>query len=275
MKIKTCLPLLILALAGTTPLLAGEGDSPWLPPQQEVFPLLWADPRSAQFYAQAYKQAGNTLSSDAIGHQIDLWRTQTGRGGTVQVGLEASAFLRLSLSKQGQNAALQDSDWFVGFPVEYKKGPWGFRLWTFHTSSHLGDNYLITNGITPITYSRESVEGLISYSFAQLVLYGGGSHTFHTIPDVDGGALHGGAQAWTKPLDAAGTTALYAAADVQPKGEVNWRIQTNLQAGVAVKPRGSDKRMRVYIDYATGPSPEGQFYNQNLSYLAGGVAFDF
>lgn len=264
-----------LFVLGSRSALAESAKILWLPVERTVFPILSADPRSAQFSAQFYDSAGQTFGLGSIGHQLGLWRMENADGSILQVGLEASAFVRLSLTRTSQNTALQTSDFFFGFPIEYQNGPWAFRLWTFHTSSHLGDNFLLVNGLAPIVYSREAVEALAAYSFSQLTLYAGGSGAIHSIPDVNTAALHGGFEVRSKPLDAKNSKWLYAALDTQPKAEVDWRISTNTQAGIAIKPEGSDKMMRVYLDYFTGPSPEGQLFRNNETFLALGVAFDF
>jgi hypothetical protein len=266
------LPLLALLVSGRP---GWAFEQLWLPPRKEVFPLLLADPRSAQFSLQIYRVGNQTRSADSLGHQIPLWRLETDRGGILQWGLEAAGFLRLTLSTVGQNAALTDTDWFFGFPIEYRQGAWAFRLWSFHTSSHLGDNYLIAHNITPITYSRETAEALISYSFSQLTIYGGGSQAIHAIPIVDTWAAHAGFQAWSKPLDAKGILKLYAAVDEQPKAQVDWQVQTNVETGFSIKPERSDKTIRIYLNYSAGPSPTGQFFQTTRSYWAGGLAFDF
>ena len=269
-------PLVIILTLGITSIAhADDTGLYWLPGQKEVFPLLLADPRSAQFALQLYKVGDKTKSADSIGRQIPLVRYTTAQGDIFQIGLEAAAFIKVSVSAEAGNAALQDTDWFFGFPIEYRKGPWAFRVYGYHTSSHLGDNYLIANNVTPITYSREAFEALISYSWKQLTVYGGGSRAIHAIPMVDTTAAHAGFQAWSKPLDAKGITKLYAAADFQPKAEAQWQVQTNTETGVSITPTKSQTTMRVYLNYQAGPEPDGQFYQVNHSYLALGVAFDF
>ncbi len=244
-------------------------------PEQELFAPLLADPRQPRFSMsyQRYHTPTNTFSaaSVALGEYFGLASGMFGRSGSSQIGIQAAVFALFNLDAPSSD--LVNADYWVGFPLSYRKGPWSYLVRLYHQSSHLGDEFLLGNpGVNRVNLSYEDLEGLVSYEWEKWRVYGGSGYMLHTEPDLKRKHVHGGVE-FVQPR-AAGELSFVAAADVRASEELDWRGSRSYQAGFEFR-SSSPRRVRVMLEHFRGHSPNGQFYREPLRYTGLGLYFGF
>ena len=165
-----------------------EGETSEAFPSDDVFRPLIADPKQPQFFAiwqQSRLRAENSsfsLGSVAIGENFGIYTKRKGCDGW-QVGLLTGVFAQFNLDEK--NAALINTDFNVGLPLSWRSGNWSARLRYYHQSSHLGDEFLGSHPeIKPSSFILEEAEGILSYDYRWLRLYGGAAVLVHREPST-------------------------------------------------------------------------------------------
>jgi hypothetical protein len=156
-----------------------------------------------------------------------------------------------------------------------------------HTSSHLGDEFLLANRIQRVNLSYEGVDLKLSYDIgpwlgesseggAPVRLYAGGSYLFHRDPtSLKPWAAQAGAEL-RSPWTLGGTRIRpIAGADVQMREENGWHADLSVRAGLQFDGVLLSRNMQLLLEYFHGHSPNGQFYKQRIDYLGVGVHFHF
>jgi hypothetical protein len=244
-------------------------------PEQPMFAPLIADPRQPRFSVsyQEYKISGQTFnaSSAAFGEYFGLAAGFLGQSGSSQVGIQGAVFALFDLDSSSKD--LINADYWIGIPIDYRKGAWSYLLRIYHQSSHLGDEFILNNPeVTRINLSYEDIELLASYEWERVRLYGGGGYIIHSEPDLEPWHLHSGAE-FIHP-DAIGGLDWIAAADVQATAELDWDRSYSYRTGFEFK-TGSHRRLRLLLEYFDGHSPNGQFFRERLRYTGLGLYFSF
>ncbi|MHB8534250.1 MAG: DUF1207 domain-containing protein [Sulfuricaulis sp.] len=244
-------------------------------PETELFTPLMADPRQPRFSMsyQNYHTASNRFSaaSVALGEYFGFAQGLFGESGSSQIGIQAAVFALFNLDAPSSD--LVNADYWVGFPLSYRKGPWSYLVRLYHQSSHLGDEFLLGNpGINRVNLSYEELEGLASYEWERWRVYGGGGYLIHSEPQLAPKQLHAGAE-YIRPR-AAGKFDFVAAVDLRAPEEIDWRVSRSYQAGMEFK-GASSRRVRLMLEYYRGRSPNGQFYRESLRYTGLGLYFGF
>jgi len=244
-------------------------------PEQELFAPLLADPRQPRF-SMSYQRyqtpsAEFAAASVALGEYFGLASGFFGKSGSSQIGIQAAVFALFNLDAPSSD--LVNADYWVGFPLSYRKGPWSYLVRLYHQSSHLGDEFILGNpGVNRVNLSYEDMEALASYEWEKWRLYGGGGYLLHTEPDLKRKHVHGGVE-FVQPR-AAGELSFVAAVDVRASEELGWSQSRSYQAGFELR-SDSPRRVRLMLEYFSGHSPNGQFYRESLRYTGLGLYFRF
>jgi hypothetical protein len=258
-------------------------------PSDDVFRPLMADPKQPQFFAIWQhvnpRNGGSSynLGSVAIGENFGFYTKRPGCDGW-QVGLLTGVFGQFNLDTK--NAALLNTDFNVGIPLSWRSGNWSARVRYYHQSSHLGDEFLISNpGFNRVTLSIEEVEAIVSYDYRWLRLYGGGGYLVHREPStLDAGRIQWGFEARAPAmrtrilapfLDRLIITPVLSA-DFKSMDQHAWLIDTNVLGGVEWSRTGSRRRFRIMATYFYGHNPYGQFFiDQKIQSIGLGAYFMF
>jgi len=244
-------------------------------PETELFPPLIADPRQPRFSLsyQHYQTPSDTFNAGAValGEYFGFTSGILGESGLSQFGIQAGVFALFNL--QAPSMDLINADYWIGFPLSYRKGPWAYVLRLYHQSSHLGDEFILGNpGVNRVNVSYEGLEFLTSHEWDRIRVYGGGGYLINSSTDLDPLTAHGGIE-YQHPR-AVGEFDLIAAMDVRSSEEVDWAGSYSYQVGFEV--RGlSRRRARLMLEHFRGRSPNGQFYNEQLRYTGVGLYFAF
>lgn len=244
-------------------------------PEEELFAMLLADPRQPRFSVsyQHYSTASKEFAtaSVAFGEYFGLASGFFGAAGSSQIGIQGAVFALFNLDAPSSD--LINADYWIGFPLSYRKGPWSYLLRLYHQSSHLGDEFILGNpGVDRVNLSYEDLEGIVSYEWERLRIYGGSGYLLHSEPKLASHHAHVGAEYIRRK--AVGELNFIAAVDMRTSQELNWRTSRSYQAGFEFKSH-SPRRVRLMLEYFRGHSPNGQFYREPLRYTGLGLYFGF
>jgi len=244
-------------------------------PERELFAPLLADPRQPRFSLsyQRYNTPSETFSaaSVALGEYFGFASGFLGQTGASQFGIQAGVFALFNLDADSMD--LINADYWIGFPLSYRRGPYSYVLSLYHQSSHLGDEFILgSTGIGRVNLSYEGLELLLSHEWRRLRVYGGGGYILNSEPDLAPWSAHAGAE-YVRPR-AAGRLDFVLATDVRFSEELDWARSRSIQAGFEL--HGTTQRsVRLMLEYFRGHSPNGQFYNEKLRYVGLGLYFGF
>jgi hypothetical protein len=262
---------------------AGKSDENKFLPRGNLFQPLMADPKELRFYIgyRPYQQADQYLShgtdvfAGSLGDVFGFYRFISKSGGyswqaNISGGIYAEFDLRTS------SYYLVDTDYFIGLPFTFRKGPVSFRLNLYHQSSHVGDEYLLHSDIKRIEFSYEALSFIASYEWTTWRIYYGGEVVVQVEPSnykpvtLQSGLEYYGADKflWEGRL--------VGGLDLKCTQENNWPLNVSLKAGLQFDdsdPHG--RSIRFLLEGYNGFSPYGQFYNNRLSYVGLAITFEY
>mgnify|MGYP000723820886 FL=1 len=171
---------------------------------------------------------------------------------------------------------LVNADYTVGLLASYRTGRLSgfFRL--RHQSSHLGDEFIL-NSQTPVNrvnLSFEEVDLKLSYDVASWFrIYGGGGMLVGRDPkDLKRGTSQVGVELTSPWTLWDGKVRPVAYVDAQANERSNWKVANSVMAGIQFEnARIGDRKLQLLAEYFSGPSPNGQFYNQNTEWIGIGI----
>ena len=171
---------------------------------------------------------------------------------------------------------LVNSDFTIGLPVSWRRGPLSARLRLYHQSSHLGDEFLLNAGPDRVNFSYQALELLVSYELERWRFYGGPEHLFDIDPSgFEPWVLHAGVEyrGLRRHLDLG---RVVGGLDLRWPEQNDWDLSASLRAGFELSnPEESRRSVRVMLDAFDGNSPDGQFYDDEVSYLGLGLFLGF
>ncbi len=270
--------LALLAVVSIPDHLAAQSTSRFLP-DRDYLPLLLADPRQPTIagkllYAFDSPSAfGSILEGDvALGASLPLYLLagQSREDGLV-LGVEAGVFARFNLETRAKE--LITSDWVVVVPLVWHRGRHWIRLRYYHSSAHLGDEYMQLFEVDRVAHARDIAEVLGWLQASPSVgVYAGGGWAFRVDPPEDEPfTIRLGAQAESRIQH---TVRPYAAADAYLDQDNDWKPRINIQIGVRLAFAGSSRLVRVAAELLTGPTPQGQFNTEETTFVTLGFYVD-
>ena len=260
---------------------AGEpgGDVPIVFPAGDLFRPLIADPKNPQFFVSVIEVSepeNNTSASVGYGETFGLWRwpgTRPGEGW--QLSLVGGLFAQFNLD--GPSNDLVNADYNIGFSLTHRRGPLSLRGRIYHQSSHLGDEFLLSQpNVERINFSFEAVDVVASYEWLRWRVYGGGGLLLRRDPeDFERGYAEAGIEYRGQRLRW-DLGRLIAGIDWRSFEEQDWNVATSVKAGIELgQADPGRRRIRVLAEYYDGFSPFGQFFDTEIRYAGIGVYFGF
>ena len=253
--------------------------SKWLP-RGTLFTPLHADPRWPNFDA-AYRRftKGLNLSNVFVGNfgeTFTVYRDKAFLDGKWELGIQAGAFSIFDVSTS--TTQLVNADYRVGVVGNYRNGRFSAFTRFYHQSSHLGDAFLNSPGVTNVKLSYEEMDLKLSYDlYSWLRIYGGAGIIVHRQPDNLGrGTTQWGVELVSARTFLSGRVRPVAYADFKCLEMTNWGVGQSLMAGVRFENALiGDRQMQLLAEFYDGPSPDGQFYTQRVSWYGVGLHFYF
>lgn len=254
--------------------LPAHSDSGFLPSAHEVFKPLQADPRELQYALRVVLPVSHKLFGEAaIGDYLGLYRWTLANGAMLQVSGGGGMFGRFDLADTSND--MQTVDFFGNVPLDFRQGKWSGRFMLFHTSSHLGDDFVKTTGRVIQKHSWDNLRWVLAYNpLISLRLYGGYTYAFRTLPEGIGrNAFQGGAE-WSSGWWDGGHAQTYWANDFQSWGRAAWKPMFNSQLGVKfAQDTASERAVAFFLEFGAGRQAQGQFFLQQETHWVSGVKF--
>ena len=257
-------------------------------PRGDVFCPLLADPKGQRSFVSWLREQNDDGDSDigsvGISDALGLLRWGGPRPGDgFQISLAGSVFAQFDLDKSSYD--LINADYIIGLPITFRRGAFSTRLRLYHQSSHLGDEFLLSEDdptfvVENISY--ESAELIISLDGGAFRAYGGGEYLLRRDPsELERSVLHGGIELRpARRLIRFGTVAgvrFVAAADVKSSEQQDWEPAISVRTGFEFdRPRDTDppgRRWGLLLDWYDGPSPYGQFFRSDVRWWGLGIHF--
>jgi len=214
----------------------------------------------------------------ALGARVAIYRYGTevnnGRADGWEFELEGAVFPRLD--PVADSTPLIATDYRIGLPVVYGAGPWQFKMAYYHISSHLGDEWLVLHpGIRRLNSVRDELQfGMSVYIAEDFRLYG----EFGYAPSPSDGAKplefqFGAEYSPVHHNDFRG--APFAAINAVLREENDFGGYLVLQAGWQWRNGNAGHLLRVGVQFMTGKSDQGEFYDLNEQRTGFGIWYDF
>jgi hypothetical protein len=255
-------------------------------PQDQIFCPILADPKEARSFVSLLRgtfrslddpsgEGTTTIASVGLGDSFGLVRWGGPRPNEgLQLDLVGSIFAQFDVGAPSND--LINADYIIGLPVTFRRSGFSLRARISHQSSHLGDEYLLRNNdIHRENLSFESIELLASLELGPLRVYGGVERIIRREPETLPSKLfHGGAELRTAR---AGPVQLVSGVDLKATDLYDWSPAVSGRVGLEVARYGSDghptRLVTLMLELYQGPSPYGQFFQDDISYIGVGLHF--
>lgn len=254
-------------------------------PDDQIFCPTIADPKEVRSFVSLLRGTfrslddpsgeGTTIASVGLGDSFGIvrWGGPHPNEG-VQLDVIGSIFAQFDLGAASND--LINADYLIGLPFTFRRSGFSTRVKVYHQSSHLGDEYLLRGAsIERDNLSFESIELLASQETGPLRVYAGGERVFRREPDALPSKLfHGGAELRT---GRAGPVQLVGGVDLKATDLHDWSPATSARMGFEMARRGSGNHpprlVTLMVELYEGPSPYGQFFQDDISYIGVGLHF--
>jgi len=253
-------------------------------PADQIFCPLIADPKEPRTFITVLRGTfpsladpsgeGTAIGAVGLGDSFGLLRVggpSAGEG--LQFDVTGSIFAQFDLGVPSSD--LINVDFVIGLPLTIRRRGFSVRARVYHQSSHLGDEYLLRGDIVRENLSFESAELIVSQELGPLRLYAGGERVFRREPDTLAARLfHGGAELRT---GRAGAVQLVGGVDVKSTERFDWSPAVSGRAGIEFVRAGPGRHpgrvISLMLEVYDGPSPYGQFFQDDVSYVGLGLHF--
>ena len=248
-------------------------------PGGQLFKPLIADPRWPHFSATHQRYVGDPdfrdVAAVSFGETFALYRDRL-QASWWELGVQAGVFAVFDLD--AESADLLNADYFVAGVLGYRLRGFSALARVFHQSSHLGDEFLLRRSrVDRVNLSYEGFDAKLSHEFGDIVrVYTGGGYLFHREPaDLKPWSLQYGFELRSPWPGRDAVFRPIAGADFQHKEENGWGADISLRAGVEFAGGLPTRNLQLLLEYFTGHSPNGQFYERRIDYFGAGVHFHF
>ncbi len=249
-----------------------EPESKFLPRGILVEPF-HADPRWPHFGASYHWLSSGRQFASSFGESFAFYRNAAPFNGQWELGMQAGVFG--VFDTQRRSIDLINADYTVGLLASYRADKFSGFIRIHHQSSHLGDEFLLSNPqVTRINLSFEEVDLKLSYDLTTwLRVYGGVGTLIRVDPRGLGRHTSQGGAEFKSPWTVfGGKIRPVAYADFQANSRSNWKLGQSMRAGFQFENAViGDRKLQVLAEYFSGPSPNGQLYDQTVEWVGMGI----
>jgi hypothetical protein len=263
----------------------GEVQGTVVLPEGDVFCTLIADPKAERsfmsylrgdfpsFEEGAEVDGAISIASVGLGDAFPIVRFGMGAGNGVQIGLVGSIFAQFHLDTESYD--LINADYLVGVPVSFRWAGFSSRLRIYHQSSHLGDEFLLRTDLPRDNLSFEALDLIVSQEVGPVRGYVGGEILFNREPEtLESTLAHGGVEIRVGALRGA---RFVGAVDLKASEQQDWEPGWSARAGVELALWRDDNHpprlWGLLVEFYDGPSPYGQFFQDQVHYWGIGLHF--
>jgi hypothetical protein len=250
-----------------------------------IFKPLLADPKWPRFtlaynyYIRgAFKKYYHVFSPN-FGASLPLGRIEDAKGRQYELGVQGGLFATMDIDSTPTR--LINADYFIGPTLAIKDNQWDYMLRVSHTSSHLGDEFLLSHDgikIKRINLSYETAEAIVAYNFDNgLRPYIGGGYIVHAEPSgyktpefiygFDYRSTEFLLDHYAKPIFGAYS---------KVSSNFGWHPNLSIKGGLEFQDKFViGKELQLLLEYYNGHSIHGQFYKSREHYLGTSININF
>ena len=250
-----------------------------------IFKPLLADPKWPRFSLAYYYYTKGTFDyhtfAPNFGAALPLirWKDAEEGGLKYEIGLHAGLFATMDI--QSSPTRLINADYFIGPTFAIRNQKWDYLFRISHTSSHLGDELLLSpdgEQLKRINLSYETAEVILAYNFANGIRpFAGIGYIVHAEPkDYKTTEIIAGfdyrhqeyyLNGYAKPI-----FAVYS----KTSHNFKWHPSLSVKAGFEFKDKFIiGKQLQLLLEYYNGNSIHGQFYDKRDSYIGLSLSLNF
>jgi len=248
-------------------------------PRDELFEALAADPRWPRFAVAHEWRLGtdefDRVANVSFGESFSFVRSPEYEWGQWEVGLQAMVDATFDLTASSFD--LSNEDYFVGLVLSFLVDDVTAQLRVSHTSSHVGDEYLLANSFSRESVSYETIDLLASYDLREwLRIYGGAGIYVSPEPDFDPLLMQFGFE-WKSPVHfSEGRVTPIFATDLQLRQANGFTPEVSVLGGFRfADPAEPERHLELFARFYHGRSPDGQFFRQTVDILGLGLRLGF
>lgn len=259
-----------------------EWHGVWLPQSTILFPTQIANPRQICFSGGLRfrdKVAGHIATEVTFGDQFPMYRWANFKGGDLQLELEGGVYGIFDMREQ--TFPLINTDYYAGIPLTFAKGPWSYRLRLYHISCHVGDEFLEKHHhFDRKNKSFEAVDVSADYQFyPNFRVYGVLGSVIHSDKEMSmkygyveyGFEVRGPRKDFEQLFGQP-----FLAVHLQNWQENNFAVDSTYALGYEWgKIHGIGRKVRMFLEYHNGFSPDGQFSRIRTNFFSIRLAYGF
>lgn len=216
-----------------------------------------------------------TIGSVGLGDSFGLLRLGGPEANDgLQLDVAGSIFAQFDLGAESYD--LINADYVIALPLTFRRGGFSTRLKVYHQSSHLGDEYLLrSDEVGRENLSFESIAALVSQEIGPVRVYAGAERLFRREPaGLPSKVFQAGVELRSTRRGAA---QFVSGVDVKTTERYDWSPAISGRIGVELARRAPDghpgRMVGLLVEGYTGPSPYGQFFLDDISYIGIGLHF--
>jgi hypothetical protein len=260
----------------------GPNRSMTLVPRDDLFRDNTANPHRSTFAVQHVRvsdseipNAGSPRFGLKLGGRFGLFRVHPtddpDRG--IQLNIEAGFRGQFDRENSTDNVGW---DGIYGLIATFDRGQrLQYKVGLHHTSSHVGDEYMLRTLRTRINYTREELQLGVNLLFGKhWRVYGEGGYAFDQRNEElqEPGRLQTGFDYQRDESLFRGLLGWYVAVDGTAWEENDWEVSRTIQAGFILPSTG--RLWRVGLEHYDGRAQIGEFFQDDESYVTFGVWLD-
>lgn len=271
-SLRLLLPLSCMLVSA--PALAGPEPSTPFPSSREYYEPLLADPAESSYGGRLiYPPGGARFGEVTIGDYVGLARFKVADRWNAQLNLGGGAISRFNLTTRRNN--FEAIDFHAVMPVDIVLNrAHVVRVSYWHTSSHLGDDYI--ERLRPVArkLAFDAIKATLSWRPEErLRLYAGGGFAWNTV-NLDGRAMiQLGAELRSRSFWRP-TMRAFLAQDFQSAERVGWNPSYNVRGGVRWSGPNGVAAASVFTEYFTGVPYYLQFKEMRESHWGLGLRLE-
>jgi len=247
-------------------------------PNHALFHPLIADPKWPRFTLAYDYQLKNRTTKQSFapnfGASFPVYRGVT-ENFEWEAGIQGGLFAILDINENP--STLINADYYIGFPLTFRSGPWSTLVRVYHQSSHLGDEFMLTpqgKATSRVNLSFEGIDCLLSYyHIAGMRLYGGGGYIIHKDPSyIKPLKIQGGLEYRAENTFLNGKLRPVTGLDVKAEQMARWTPGISFKTGVQIENSVLiSSEIQLMLEFYSGKSMHGQFYSDRIQYIGIGL----
>lgn len=266
-------PLLLAAIL-IWPAAAGTCSERAFPSSREFFNPLLADPMELAYGGRMlWARDGVRYGEVMMGDYVGLFRWTPRADVHVQLNLGGGGTGKFSLSTPQPQMDVLDFTGTIPIDVNVRKRH-TLRAGFWHTSSHLGDDYIRRTAPVLRKRTTDRFRAIYSYDYSPLArVYGGASWAVNQVNIAGRRGVQGGLELRSAPFWNRAAQ-FYLAQDFQSFERVEWNPSYTGRVGARLTDDRRIAAANIFVEYFSGKQPYLQFFDRHETRWAVGLTFE-